>query len=80
MLQPKDNAAFIIHVLKHRNMLKDKITLRPLQPIMKQEEQREPFSPVCYACSSELRKDFRDGDPLEPKLVSTYTKPKDKPI
>jgi len=61
-------------------MLKDKITLRPLQPIKKQEEQREPFSPVCYARSSELRKDFRDGAPLEPKLVSKHIKPKVKPI
>jgi NADP-dependent 3-hydroxy acid dehydrogenase YdfG len=81
MLQPKDLAALIIHVLETPdNMLIDEITLRPLQPKLKQEEQREPSSPVCYANSSEVRKEFRDeGPPLKAKFVSTHIKPKDEP-
>jgi len=81
MLQPKDIAALIIHVLETPyNMLIDEITLRPLQPKMKQEEQREPSSPVCYANSSEVRKEFRDeGPPLKAKFVTTHIKPKDGP-
>ncbi|MHB1104920.1 MAG: SDR family oxidoreductase [Lutibacter sp.] len=60
MLQPNDIAAFIIHVIETPcNMLIDEITLRPLQPKMNQEEQKEPSSPVCYANSSEVRKEFR---------------------
>ena len=80
MLQPKDIAAFIIHVLETPcNMLIDEITLRPLQPKMNQEEQKEPSSPVCYANSSEVRKEFRDDDPLKVKYLPTPIKPKDKP-
>ena len=81
MLQPKDIAAFIIHVLETPgNMLIDEITLRPLQPKLKQEQQREPSSPVCYANSSDVRKEFRDeGSPLKAKSVSTHIKPKDEP-
>lgn len=60
MLQPNDIAAFIIHVIETPcNMLIDEITLRPLQPKMKQEEQKEPSSPVCYANSSDVRKEFK---------------------
>jgi len=78
MLQPKDIAAFIIHVLETPgNMLIDEITLRPLQPKMKQEEQGVPSSPVCYANSSEVRKEFRDGGSLKAKFVTTHIKSKD---
>jgi len=77
MLQPKDIAAFIIHVLETPyNMLIDEITLRPLQPKMKQQEQREPSSPVCYARSSEVRKEFQDEESLKAKSKSTHIKPK----
>lgn len=87
MLQPKDIAALIIHVLETPcNMLIDEITLRPmqpkmkpLQPKMKQEELREPSSPVCYANSSEVRKEFLEDEPLKIKFVPTPIKPKDKP-
>ena len=79
MLQPTDIAALIIHVLETpSNMLIDEITLRPLQPKMKWEEQREPSSPVCYANSSEVRKEFRDEEPIKVKFVPTPIKPKDK--
>ena len=79
MLQPKDIAAFIIHVLETPcNMLIDEITIRPLQSKMKQEEQREPSSPVCYVHSSEVRKEFRDEKQLKTKVVSTNIKPEDK--
>lgn len=61
MLQPNDIAAFIIHVIETpSNMLIDEITLRPLQPKMKIVEQQIPSSPVCYANSCEVRKEFRD--------------------
>lgn len=80
MLQPKDIAALIIHILETPcNMLIDEITLRPLQPKMKQEEQKEPSSPVCYANSSDVRKEFRDEEQFKVKLVSTQIKQKDKP-
>jgi NADP-dependent 3-hydroxy acid dehydrogenase YdfG len=79
MLQPKDIAAFIIHVLETPgNMLIDEVTLRPLQPKIKQEKQREPSSPVCYANSSEVRKEFQNEEPLKIKSVSTHIKPEDK--
>lgn len=79
MLQPKDIAAFIIHVLETPcNMLIDEITLRPLQPKKKQEEQQEPSSPVCYANSSEIRKEFREEEQLKKKVVSTHIKKEDK--
>ncbi len=79
MLQPIDIAALIIHVLETPcNMLIDEITLRPLQPKMKWEEQREPSSPVCYANSSEVRKEFRDEVPIKVKFVPTPIKQKDK--
>jgi len=78
MLQPKDIAALIIHVLETPfNMLIDEITLRPLQPKMNQVEQKEPSSPVCYANSSEVRKEFKDEEPLKAKFVSIPIKPKD---
>ncbi|MBK5209526.1 MAG: SDR family oxidoreductase [Flavobacteriaceae bacterium] len=81
MLQPKDIATFIIHVLETPcNMLIDEITLRPLLPKMKQQDQREPSSPVCYAHSSEVRKEFQNEEPLNTKFVSTHIKPKDKQI
>ncbi|MBK5210619.1 MAG: SDR family oxidoreductase [Flavobacteriaceae bacterium] len=80
MLQPNDIASFIIHIIETPcNMLIDEITLRPLQPIMNKEEQKEPSSPVCYANSSEVRKEFRDEDQFKVKLVSTQIKKKDKP-
>lgn len=79
MLQPKDIASLIIYVLETpNNMLIDEITLRPLQPKMKWEEQREPASPVCYANSSEVRKEFRDEVPIKIKFVPTPIKQKDK--
>ncbi|HEY9168054.1 MAG TPA: SDR family NAD(P)-dependent oxidoreductase [Lutibacter sp.] len=79
MLQPTDIAALIIHVLETpNNMLIDEITLRPLQPKMKWEEQQEPSSPVCYANSSEVRKEFRDEVPIKVKFVPTPIKQKDK--
>jgi len=79
MLQPNDIAAFIIHILETPcNMLIDEVTLRPLQPKMKWEEQREPSSPVCYANSSEVRKEFRDEVPIKVKFVPTPIKQKDK--
>ena len=80
MLQPDDIAAFIIHILETPdNMLIDEITLRPLQPKRKQEEQREPSSPVCYAHSSEVREEFRDEELLKDEFKSTQIKQKDKP-
>ena len=79
MLQPKEIAAFIIYVLETpSNMLIDEITLRPLQPKMKQEEQREASSPVCYANSNEVRKEFQDEELFKAKIVSTDIKSKDK--
>lgn len=69
MLQPNDIAALIMHILETpNNMLIDEITLRPLQPNMKHEEHRKPSSPVCYAESKELRKEFRDEDILNSKF------------
>ncbi|WP_445955739.1 SDR family oxidoreductase [Yeosuana sp.] len=80
MLQPDDIAALIIHILETPdNMLIDEITLRPLQPKRKQEEQREPSSPVCYAHSSEVREEFRDEELLKDEFKSTQIKQKDKP-
>lgn len=68
MLQPNEVAQLLVHLLQTPdNLLVDEITLRPLQPKMNQEEQREPSSPVCYATSSEVREEFRDGEPLKPK-------------
>ena len=60
-------------------MLIDEITLRPLQPKRKQEEQREPSSPVCYAHSSEVREEFRDEELLKDEFKSTQITQKDKP-
>lgn len=80
MLQPDDIAALIIHVLETPdNLLIDEITLRPLQPKIKQEEQRESSSPVCYANSCEVREEFRDEEQLKDELASTQIKQKDKP-
>lgn len=61
MLQPKEIADLIIHILETPdNLLVDEITLRPLQPKINPEEQKNPSSPVCYANSSEVRKDFKE--------------------
>ena len=80
MLRPNDIAALIIHVIETPcNMLIDEITLRPLQPKMKQEEQKEPSSPVCYANSSDVKKEFRDEEQFKVKSVSTQIKQTVKP-
>lgn len=80
MLQPIDIAALIIHVLETPgNMLIDEITLRPLQPKKNWEEQREASSPVCYANSSEVRKEFREVAPIKFKFAPAPIKPEDKP-
>jgi len=80
MLQPKEIAAFIIHVLETPcNMLIDEITLRPLHPKIKQQEQQEPSSPVCYANSSEVRKEFQDEELLKIKFVTAAIKSENKP-
>ncbi|PKP13333.1 MAG: NAD-binding protein [Bacteroidetes bacterium HGW-Bacteroidetes-3] len=79
MLQPNDIAAFIIHILETPcNMLIDEVTLRPLQPKMKTVELQVPSSPVCYANSCEVRKEFRDEELFEVKFVPTPIKPNDK--
>ena len=79
MLQPNDIAAFIIHILETPcNMLIDEVTLRPLQPKMKTVELQVPSSPVCYAKSCEVRKEFRDEELFEVKFVPTPIKPNDK--
>lgn len=61
MLQPKEIADFIVHILETPdNLLIDEITLRPLQAKRQQEEIPELSSNVCYANSSEVRKEFKD--------------------
>lgn len=80
MLQPNEIASLIIHIIETPcNMLIDEITLRPLQPKMNQGEQKEPSSPVCYANSSEVRKEFRAEEQFKAKLVSIQIEQKDNP-
>lgn len=61
MLDPEDIARLIVNLLETPdNMLIDELTLRPLQPHNKQHPESEPSSPVCYANSDEVRKEFRE--------------------
>lgn len=61
MLDPEDIARLIVNILETPdNMLIDELTLRPLQPHKKQRLKSEPGSPVCYANSNEVRKEFRE--------------------
>lgn len=61
MLQPEDIARLVVNVLETPdNMLIDELTLRPLQPPNKLQQDSEPSSPVCFVNSDEVRKEFRE--------------------
>lgn len=60
-LQPNDFAAQVISILETpAPLLLDEVTLGPLQTKSESEEPLEPSSPVCYANSREVRKEFLD--------------------
>lgn len=75
MLQPKDIAALLVHLLETPdNMLVDEISLRPLNPKREvgtsknaddasalKNTEHQMSSPVCYADSKGVRKEFREG-------------------
>lgn len=83
MLQPDDIAALMIQILETPdNMVIDEITIRPLLPNIKHQEQWKTSSPVCYADSKEVRKEFlydESMSPIKGKPASTMIKPKDRP-
>lgn len=65
MLQPKDIAALLVQLLETPdNLLVDEITLRPLNPKPETEEpvhsKNKMSSPICYADSKDVRKEFND--------------------
>ncbi|MBP9925023.1 MAG: SDR family NAD(P)-dependent oxidoreductase [Cyclobacteriaceae bacterium] len=56
-LQPNDFTAWVISILENRI---HEVTQRPMQTKIESEETAEPSSPVCYANSREVRKEFLD--------------------
>lgn len=77
MLPPEDIAKLIVQVLETPdNMLIDELTLRPLIPL-KQPSGSELSSPVCYANSNEVRKEFRE-ELLSGERKKAIKKPNDE--